>query len=78
MGIPRRHWKGNQSLLRVSHSLDEELSVFAARFLFIRWRAVGDPFIIHFYLGMFGGRMRYAPTLTDEWMPEDRLAIPFS
>ena len=23
------------------------------------------------------GRMQYAPTLTDEWIPEDRLVIPF-
>ena len=34
--------------------------------------------VFHPHLGMFGGRMPYAPTLTDEWIPEDRLVISFS
>ena len=34
--------------------------------------------IFHPHPGMLGGRMLYAPTLTDEWIPEDRLVISFS
>ena len=33
--------------------------------------------VFHPHPGMLGGRMPYAPTLTDEWIPEDRLVIPF-
>ena len=75
--FPIHRMKGNRYLPRVSHSLDERPSVFDACFLFIRWRTVGDPFVIHFYLGIFVGRMPYAPTLSDEGIREDRLAILF-
>ena len=34
--------------------------------------------VFHPHLGIFVGRMQYAPTLTDEWIPEDRLAIQLS
>ena len=41
-------------------------------------RTAGDSFLIHFYLGIFVGRMPYAPTLSDEGIPEDQSAILFS
>ena len=34
MGIPRRFWKGNRYLLRVSHSLDEGRAERRQAFLF--------------------------------------------
>ena len=57
---------------------DEGIREDRLAILFSERGAVGDPFVIHFYWGIFVGRMPYAPTLTDEWIPEDRSAIPFS
>ena len=57
---------------------DERDSEDRSAIPFSERRAVGDSFVIHFYLGIFVGRMQYAPTLKDEGIPEDRSTIPFS
>ena len=57
---------------------DEGIPEDQSAILFSERRAAGDPFVIHFHLGIFVGRMPYTPTLTDERGSEIQSAIPFS
>ena len=71
IGNPIFLMKGSRRFFRYSFLFGNICGAYAIRPYPDGRMDARDLFVIHFHLWIVVGHILYAPTLTDEWMPED-------